>query len=73
MRNAAKRRFWDHTMWGGGGGVVANREPGSYMAMYLMVFLTIFRPTHPWIGPQERDVGTFPNRIEDCCHRGASA
>ena len=20
MRNAAKRRFWDHTMWGGGGG-----------------------------------------------------
>ena len=30
MQNAAKRRFWDHTM-GGGGGVVANREPGSYI------------------------------------------
>ena len=31
MQNAAKRRFWDHTMGGGGGGVVANREPGSYI------------------------------------------
>ena len=29
MRNGAKRRFWDHAMWGGG--VVANREPGSYI------------------------------------------
>ena len=33
MQNAAKRRFWDHTM---GGGVVANREPGSYMTSVRM-------------------------------------
>ena len=32
MRNAAKRRFWDHTMWGGG--VVANREPGTYIPLF---------------------------------------
>ena len=31
MRNAPKRRFCDHTMGGGVGGVVANREPGSYI------------------------------------------
>ena len=37
MRNAAKRRFWDHTMWGGGG-VVANREPGSYIVvLYICI------------------------------------
>ena len=35
MQNAAKRRFWDHTMGGGeGGGVVANREPGC---LYLHI------------------------------------
>ena len=42
MRNAAKRRFWDHTM-GRGGGVVANREPGSYIYIYYYPFTTIVR------------------------------
>ena len=35
MQNAAKRRFWDHTM---GGGVVANREPGSYIANWVIIY-----------------------------------
>ena len=35
MQNAAKRRFWDHTMGREGGGVVANREPGSYIQWYM--------------------------------------
>ena len=38
MQNAAKRRFWDHTMGGEGGGVVANREPGSYILNMFMSF-----------------------------------
>ena len=42
MQNAAKRRFWDHTM-GGGGGVVANREPGSYI--YIYIYYIIFKQT----------------------------
>ena len=30
MRNAAKRRFWDHTMWGGGGGGSEPRTGNIY-------------------------------------------
>ncbi len=44
MRNAAKRRFWDHTMGGGGGGVVANREPGSYIYIYTIIYVYIIAP-----------------------------
>ena len=40
MQNAAKRRFWDHTMGGEGGGVVANREPGSYI--YIYIYMQIY-------------------------------
>ena len=54
MQNAAKRRFWDHTMGGGGGGVVANREPGSYISiiyeridtMYAAVYKYRYVCTH---------------------------
>ena len=58
-RNAAKRKFWDHTM----GGVVANREPGSYINVCIRIYIYLYEidevglysihgwafPARPWL------------------------
>ena len=67
MQNDAKRRFWNHTQ---GGGVVANREPGSYIynkityiqyTVYLVKFYHWCTNLKNW--ETVRDTGQSPMQI----------
>ena len=42
MQNAAKRRFWDHTMWGGGGG--SEPRTGNIYA-FALICASVFQNT----------------------------
>ena len=51
-------------MWGGGGGVVANREPGSYIVVCF--FYSKACATHFW--PTKQIVCVSPLPLQSCCN-----